>query len=145
MNYAGILFIILAVALFVTEALTPGFGIWFTAGLAALVFGLILLFRGGDTLRIDWWLIVLVALIIVGVAAFVVERIAVAHRRQAGTGSEELIGKKAVVKEALNPEGTVFFKGELWTAVSNQGRIDPGVEVIIEKINGLVLTVTRKE
>jgi membrane-bound ClpP family serine protease len=66
------------------------------------------------------------------------------YRRQPATGREELIGKTAVVKVALEPEGEVMFKGELWTAVSEKGRVKPGEEVSINRVDGLTLYVTRK-
>ena len=95
--------------------------------------------------RIDPWLIAAVPIVITAVLAFVVNRAINAHRRQAKTGREDLIEKKAIVKVALNPEGTVFFKGEHWTAVSNEGRVNPGEEVIITKVDGLMLYVTKKQ
>ena len=70
---------------------------------------------------------------------------AVVSRRQAKTGREELIGKTALVKVALNPSGTVFFKGERWEAISEEGQIKPGENVVITKVDGLTLYVTRKQ
>jgi len=67
-----------------------------------------------------------------------------AHRRQISAGREELIGKTAEVKIALKPRGTVFIQGEQWTAISETGRVEPGEEVIINKVDGLKLYVTRK-
>ena len=55
------------------------------------------------------------------------------------------MGKTAVVKVALDPEGTVFFKGERWTAVSEKGQVEPGEEVIINRVDGLTLYVTKKQ
>ena len=55
------------------------------------------------------------------------------------------MGKTAVVKIALEPEGTVFIEGERWTAISETGRVEPGGEVIITKVDGLKLWVTTKE
>ena len=55
------------------------------------------------------------------------------------------MGKTAVVKVALDPEGMVLFKGELWTALSEKGRVKPGEEVIITRVEGLKLYVTKKE
>ena len=94
--------------------------------------------------QIDPWLIATVTILIAGLFAFVVSRVIWAHRRQASTGREELIGKTAIVKEALEPEGTVFSKGERWTAVSEKGRMKPGEEVIITRVDGLQLRVTKK-
>ncbi len=95
--------------------------------------------------QVDLWLVVLVLICIGAFFVFVVNRGIRAHRHQASTGREELIGKTAEVKIALNPKGVVFIQGERWTAVSDKGRIESGEEVIITKVNGLKLGVTKKE
>ncbi|MCD6399176.1 NfeD family protein [candidate division WOR-3 bacterium] len=69
-----------------------------------------------------------------------------AHRRQVSAGREELIGKTAEVKAALDPKGIVFIQDERWTAISDSGdRVEPGEEVIITKVDGLKLYVTKKQ
>jgi membrane-bound ClpP family serine protease len=93
----------------------------------------------------DTWLIVIIAICAAAFIIFAVQRAVLAHRRRVATGREELIGKTAVVKVALAPEGEVFLKGELWTAASEKGRVEPGEEVIITKVDGLKLYVTKKE
>ncbi|MFC2022742.1 NfeD family protein [Chloroflexota bacterium] len=55
------------------------------------------------------------------------------------------MGRTAVAKTVLDPEGTVFLKGERWSAVSEKGRVEHGEEVTITRIDGLKLWVTRKE
>ena len=75
---------------------------------------------------------------------FVITRVIRAHRRQASTGREDLMGKTATVKVALDPEGVVFFKGERWTATSEEGQIEPGEEVVITEVDGLALKVIKK-
>jgi len=95
--------------------------------------------------QIDPWLIAIVVILVAGFFAFALNQILRARRRQAYTGREELIGKTAEVKVALEPEGTVFFKGERWTAISETGRVEPGEKVIITKVDGLQLYVTKKE
>ncbi|MFC1860153.1 NfeD family protein, partial [Chloroflexota bacterium] len=77
--------------------------------------------------------------------AFAISRVIRVHRRQASTGREELIGKTAVVKVALEPEGTVFLKGERWKAISEMGRVEPGETVFITRVDGLILHVNKKE
>ena len=94
--------------------------------------------------QVNPWLIAVIAVCVAGFFAFVVNRVIRAHRRQAYTGREELIGKTAIVKVALEPEGMVFFKGERWTAISEKGRVKPGEEVIITRVEGLKLYVTKK-
>ena len=145
-NWAGVLLIVLAFGLFIAELLTVTFGLFTAGGVVSLVIGSLILFQGASPVfRVDPWLIAAVTIVITAVFAFVVNRAISAHRRQAKTGREDLIGKKALVKVALNPEGTVFFKGERWTAISEKGRVEPGEEVIITKVDGLKLRVIKKE
>ena len=95
--------------------------------------------------QIDPWLIALVPILIAAFFAFAINLIIRAHRRQPFTGQEELLGKTAKVREALDPEGTVFLKGERWQAMSETGRVEPGEEVIITKVDGLKLFVIKKK
>ncbi len=95
--------------------------------------------------RVDMWIIVLV---IIGMAAFLAIAIIWgirAHHHQASAGREELIGKTAEVLTVMEPKGTVFIQGERWTAISDTGRVEPGEEVIITKVNGLKMWVTKKQ
>jgi membrane-bound ClpP family serine protease len=96
-------------------------------------------------MRVDSGLIALLVIIIAGFIVFAVWRIVLVHRRQATTGREELKGKTAVVREVLDPEGTVFLEGERWNAVSESGSIASGEEVVITKVDGLKLYVTKKD
>jgi membrane-bound serine protease (ClpP class) len=144
-NYAGILLIVLAFVLFIAEVFTHSFGVLTVGGLSSLVLGSLILFKGGPLFRINPWLIAVVTILIGGFLTFVVSRVIKAHRRQATTGREELTGKTATVKVALKPAGMVLFKGELWSAVSESGQVEPGEEVIINKVDGMRLYVTKKQ
>jgi len=145
-NIAGVLLIVLAFGFFIGEVLTTTFGIFTAGGVVALVMGALILFQGASAVfRVDPWLIATVTILIASLFSFVVNRAIRAHRKQASTGREELIGKRAVVRVAIDPEGTVFFKGELWAAVSDEGPIEPGEEVTITGIDGLTLQVIKKQ
>ncbi|MCX6003923.1 MAG: nodulation protein NfeD [Chloroflexi bacterium] len=144
-NIAGILLMVLAFALFVVEALTPAsFGALTAGGIASMIVGGLILFKGGPLFRIDVWLIVIVAVCIGALFAFIISRVVRTHHLKSITGIEELVGGTATVKITLNPEGTVFFKGELWAAASEEGRIEAGEAVVIRRIEGLKLFVTKK-
>jgi membrane-bound serine protease (ClpP class) len=145
-NYAGILFIVLAFGLFIGEVLTTTFGLFTIGGVVSLVFGSLILFQGAPPIfRVDPWLIATVTIVLAGAIAIILHRAIIAHRKKAKTGREDLIGKTATVKVALKPEGTVFLKGERWTAKSDGEEIKPGEEVIINQIDGLTLLVSRKQ
>jgi len=44
----------------------------------------------------------------------------------------------------LKPEGMVLCKGELWSAISESGPVEPGEEVTVTRIDGLKLHVIKK-
>jgi len=94
--------------------------------------------------KIDPWLIVIVAVAIIAFLIFSAIWAVRAHRRQVSAGSEDLIGKTAEVRTALEPKGTVFIQGEQWAAISETGRVEPGEEVTITKVDGLKLRVVKK-
>jgi len=95
--------------------------------------------------QISPWIITIVAICLAGFLAFTVQRVIRAHQHQASTGREELIGKTALVEVALGPQGVVFFGGERWTAISERGKVEPGEEVTITKVDGLKLYVIKKQ
>ena len=80
----------------------------------------------------------------VAFVGFIVYAIVKGQRRKLSAGVEEMIGKEAVVQTTLDPKGTVLAEGELWTAIAEGSKIEPGEEVIISKVEGLKLRVTRK-
>jgi membrane-bound ClpP family serine protease len=55
-----------------------------------------------------------------------------------------MIGTTAIAKTPIDPTGTVLAEGELWTAASEGGRVAPGEEVTITKVEGLKLWVAKK-
>jgi membrane-bound ClpP family serine protease len=80
----------------------------------------------------------------VAVIVFVVYAIVQGQRRRISAGVEEMLGKEAVVRTTLNPRGTVLAEGELWTAIAQDSTIEAGEEVLITRVEGLKLWVTRK-
>ena len=92
----------------------------------------------------NWVLFSIILAIVMALIIFIILRILDTYQHQVTTGEEDLKGKTAVVKETLNPQGTVFYQGDLWTAISNSGPLEPGEEVIISKVEGLKLIVTKK-
>ena len=147
-SWAGILIIVLAFVLFIAEVFTTTFGILTLGGIASLVMGSVILFGGGPELfqlQINWWVIAIVAVVITAVFAFVMAAVVRSQRRRSVTGKEGLMGSVAVAHTELDPTGMVFVEGELWTAKTDGDRIEPGEEVVIVKVDGLKLRVTKKE
>jgi membrane-bound serine protease (ClpP class) len=91
--------------------------------------------------RLDPWAIALLSVVVAAFVALVIWRGIRVHRGRVSAGREDLVGKTAKVRTALEPEGTVFIQGEHWTAVSEEGRVEPGEEVVIAGVDNLVLRV----
>lgn len=142
-NYAGIILIVLAFALFIAEALTASFGLLMAGGIIALVAGSLLLFSG-TPFEIDPWLIATVVAVFSAVAIFMITAVLRSYRHRVTTGREGLIGQMGVARTALEPKGMILLEGELWTASSEDGRVEPGEEVTVTEVQGLKLKVRKK-
>jgi membrane-bound serine protease (ClpP class) len=142
--WGGIALILLAVGLFIAEYFTASFGLLTAGGVISLVAGSLLLFSHSPGIHVDIWLIIGVAVGFTAFAVFVIGAIVRGQRRRKATGAEGMIGTIAIAKTPLDPTGTVLAQGELWTAASEGGRVAPGEEVIISRVEGLKLWVSKK-
>lgn len=137
----GLILIALGLGLLALEIFLPG-GVLGVAGLVALILGGIIAFRDtpGD-LRPPTALVVALA-VLLG-AIFLSTGMAVARVRKiaAKTGTEALIGKTAVVRTPLSPDGYVFVQGERWQAQVANGTAQEGAKVRIVGADGLKLRV----
>jgi membrane-bound ClpP family serine protease len=88
--------------------------------------------------------IIIAIVLAIAFIIFVIYAIVRGQRLKLSAGIEDMIGKEAVVQTSLNPKGTVLAEGELWTAIAEDSTIEPGEEVMITKVEGLKLWVTRK-
>ncbi len=143
-NYAGIALIILAIIIFILDiALNLG-GILSIAGVASLVIGSFLLINtSAPYLKIARSLIISTSVVVSGFIIIVIRAVYKVHKLKPITGKEEFIGETAVVCQDLNPEGLVKVSGEIWKAVSGDGRrIRKGQKVKIISLEGLTLLVT---
>lgn len=62
------------------------------------------------------------------------------RRRRSVVGSEALVGRTAVAVSPLAPRGQVKVDGELWLAAADT-RVEPGDEVVVTGVDGLLLRV----
>ena len=95
-------------------------------------------------LTVPLWLIVVLSVIFVIFLIFAIYWSIRAHQKKIAAGKEELVGKTATVEITLEPKGIVLVEGERWTAIVDKGPVEPEEEVIITKVDGLKLLVTRK-
>jgi membrane-bound serine protease (ClpP class) len=142
--WGGIALLLLAVGLFIAEYFTTSFGLFTAGGIISLVVGSLILFSYSPGIEVSRGLIAGVAAGFAAFAIFVIGAIVRGQRRRKATGAEGMIGATAIAKTPLDPTGTVLAQGELWTAASKGGKVAPGEEVIITKVEALKLWVTKK-
>lgn len=144
--WGGLLLILLAFGLFVAEIFVTSSGILAGGGLVSLVVGSLILFsHSSPALEVNRVLIVVVSILIAAIFSFLIGAVVRGQRRRVTTGAEGLVGKIAVARTRLDPKGMVFVEGELWAAIADGGIVEPEEEVIVTKIDGLKLLVTKKK
>lgn len=141
-NYAGLIFIILAFGLFVADVKAATGGVLTVGGVVSLVAGALLLFNS-PLYRVSISAIVGVALVTGLFFAFAMTKVVQIRRRPSVTGTEGLIGQFGEARTPLEPEGTVFVRGELWQAESLEGPIEKGERVQITGVQGFRLQVRK--
>ena len=140
---AGLLLLAAAIALFIAEGHLNSHGVLGVGGVIALVFSGLLLFNTNDGFGISVPVVILTALILGGLLAFMIQRAVQARRQPVRGGHEQLIGAEAEVRVPPDPEGQVFTHGALWRAraVNGAKRLRAGDRVRVESIDGLTLLV----
>ncbi|RJO62568.1 MAG: hypothetical protein C4542_03295 [Dehalococcoidia bacterium] len=143
-NPIGLVLIILSLGFFIAEALVRTRGLITVFGLISIIVGSIFLFKGGAGNRANPYLITGATFVTSAALVFIANRVAAAQKNRVSTGREAAKGSIAVARTALNPEGMVFYQGELWKATLDNGSAAPGEEVVITSLEGLKLFVTKK-
>jgi membrane-bound serine protease (ClpP class) len=140
---AGILLLVLAVALMIAEAHLSTSGLLGAGGVVALILSGLLLFNGGEGAEVSVPVVVAAGLILGGLLAFAVDRVVKARREPVRTGHEEMVGAVGEVRTPLAPEGQVFVEGALWRARldDGEGTAALGDRVRVEAVEGLTLLV----
>lgn len=142
-NYAGLMLIFLAIALFIAEAFVSSHGILGVGGAVAMLFGSVMLIDSPiPALRISW--AVIIPVVAFSTLLFIITlSIAIrVHREKADTGKEGLVGLIGEARSDLSPTGQVFVHGEYWNARSDEP-IARGERVTVTAVDGLTVRVKK--
>ena len=145
-NWAGVALIVFGLTLITAEVFISGFGMLGVGGLAALVFGGLILTGSGDTgFQVSRWLVIAVTAVtgifVLGFLAVLVK----SRRMPSFSGRESLVGTKGTARSDLNPRGVVLVLGERWEAVADpdDGLISEDTPIIVTASKGFILHVKR--
>jgi len=143
---AGLVLIAVALVLFSLELFVPSGGILGVGGVVALILGGIIAFRDTPTeFQPSRVLLVVLAFLIVGMFVSLAVGVARMRRMNVAIGTAALVGKMAVARTPLTPDGLVFVQGERWRAALDDGTAQPGDRVRIVGADGLRLKVHKEE
>ena len=144
-SWMGVMLVLLGAGLLVAEAFVTSWGMLFAGGLACLLIGGALLFDRPDLsdLSIDFWRVLVPAVGALGLCVgFLIVAVSRVTGRAQTAGVEELVGMIGVASTRLDPSGTVFVRGEYWTAdAAEPVERDERVELLA--VEGLRLRVRR--
>ncbi|HZT69695.1 MAG TPA: nodulation protein NfeD [Terriglobia bacterium] len=144
-NYAGVALILIGLALFGLEAAYTSHGILAAGGIAATIFGSMILINSpwpGARIHLATALSVVLPLAVITVllARFAWRAV----KSKTVTGVEGLVNLTGVARTDLDPVGKVLVRGELWDARAEQ-RVPAGGHVRVRKVEGLTLLVEPEE
>ena len=151
---AGVVLLIVGIALIIVETQTPTHGLVGLAGVVALAAsGLLLFDTGTDELEVSVPAVITIAVLLGGFVVFAAERALKARHNPVMTGWEELIGAEGDVRQPLDPVGQIFVQGALWRASLADGAPpedadgvrESGARVRVESVEGLTLRVRPAE
>lgn len=140
-NYAGLALIFIGIALMVAEAFAPSFGALGIGGIAAFVFGTIMMFDSeipgfGISIAFVIGIALLFAALILWMIGFALKL----RRRGAVSGRESIVGGIATAMEDFAGNGNVWLEGEAWHAYC-KSPVVKDQEVVVRSMDGLVLDV----
>jgi len=140
-NYAGLALIIVGLALMTAEAFAPSFGALGLGGIAAFVFGSIMMFDSdipgfGISLTFVIAVALFAALFIIWLVSFVLRL----RLRGPVTGRGSIIGGVGTAMSDFSGDGMIWLEGESWAARSKVA-VTKDQEVVVTDLVGLVLEV----
>ncbi len=141
-NYAGVALIILSAIFFILEIYITSHGLLTIGGVAALIFGSVILFNSSvPFLRISWEVIVIAVIIVAGLFILILILGLGAQFRKPVSGKEGIVGEIGVASTEINDKGgTVYVHGEYWQAFG-KAKIKKGDKIKVIAVHDMVLEV----
>lgn len=140
-NYAGLALLLLGLGLLAAEFFLPSFGVLGVGGIAAFVFGGVLLFdRDASGVGISPALLIGFAVVSACFLVVVLGIAVRARRRPVVSGQEELIGLEGELIEVDDLAGYAQVHGERWRVTSDLA-LAPGQRIRVTAVHGLTLHV----
>lgn len=143
-NYAGLALIAVALILFILEVKITSYGMLTIGGIVSLVLGTLLMFQSTPSFYgISWPVIITIMVLVVALFVLIIFLAVRTHVRKPTTGQKGMVGLVGDARSDLDPEGSVYIRGEYWTAVAASGKIKTGTKVKVVAMDGMTLKVEK--
>ena len=142
-SWLGLLLMLGGITLIVAEVFLSSYGLLFLLGVACFLIGGARLFDRPDLsdVNVSFWSVLVPAVGAVGgFGAIVVFGVVRSFRHAPRAGVGELVGMIGKAASPLEPEGTVFVRGEYWAARA-EAAVPAGERVEVTAVEGLRLRV----
>ncbi len=144
-DYAGAGLVLLGLALMVAEAFIGTFGVLGAGGIAAFIFGSVMMFHAnGPGFGLSISVVAGATVFSAGFFLLVLAMLLRSRRRPVVTGGEAMIGATGQTVAWQGSAGTVRVKGEIWQARARDA-LQPGARIKVTGRDGLVLTVAPQQ
>ncbi|MFA9407513.1 MAG: nodulation protein NfeD [Candidatus Dadabacteria bacterium] len=143
-NYAGVVLLLLALALFITEVYVTSYGLLTTGGVISFALGALLLFDTPDSdIRVGYGVVIASTAAIALFFGYVLFYLIKAQYLKPLVGMEGIIGETGEASSDIAETGKVFIMGEYWDAESDSA-INKGDKIkVVESKKGFKLKVEK--
>jgi membrane-bound serine protease (ClpP class) len=142
-NWAGVLLVVLALALFAAEVKVASHGLLTLGGIISMILGALMLVDSeAAEMRVPLGLLLPAAVVTAAGTIALVRLVVAAQRRRPVTGAEGLVGRRGVADTDLAPDGWVVVFGERWRALA-EDTVRSGDPVSVVAVEGLTLKVRK--
>lgn len=140
-NYAGLALIVVGLALMTAEAFAPSFGALGLGGVAAFVFGAIMMFDSGiPGFGISVAFVSLLGVLAALAIGWLVRYLLKLQKRGAVSGRSSIVGGTGIAMENFTGNGRIWLEGEAWAAYS-EVPLSKDQDVVVTSMEGLTLYV----
>ena len=144
-NFAGILFIVMAIVLFAMEVKVVSYGFLTIGGIVSMVIGSAMLFKHDlPGMGIPMGTVFAISLFVAVLVILLVRLVLKAHLNQPLAGKESLVGMAGFAVRSFEKKGKVFVNGEYWDAVTAEP-VEKQQEIEVVKVANMLLHIKSKE
>lgn len=147
-NWFGLLFLVIAFALFIVDVKAPTHGALTAAGIGSFIVGALVLFNSPGTpqfQQVSLPLVILIGILTGAMFAVIIGFALRAQKTPVRTGHEAMVGRDGYASTNISFSGQVQLGSELWTAELAEGSdpIRKGDRVEVVLVRGLRLVVRK--